>query len=461
MSLRFPRITRVRVGADSKPLSEIESEHSLWKIYQEILDSRSNSFVPSSSIQLGSPLQTTKPRAERRFLTEVEYVESKKKKTKRSTKKEMNVIVPQVETKTSRALEGLTFAILGSRFRVKEGSIDYDEASAEGWLSEATNIRRLADLVKYIKGHGGTYKINPDASCSFVLGGSTNDVQVVTFMKAIEDAIQRTQGKSRAVTKRDERDFQMAKSPGILRWTFPIALVHHWSQNSMTKPIKEEAPSILLVNPLDFLARPKESLFDQNLMEMDFSSVTQVRRALEVVSRSNNDEDAVAQKDWKMVCHNWQDDEKWIASCGWEPFWPYAHHQPPKPKVVVYPDIFADCGCLEREGERETPVLDASIGVVEAVLPLIKVMGGTIASHLGPTVTHVVTSLCVGVKSIRMDSAEIKPDAFCDETRGQLLLTRLYQIKNTCGFEHDESVVLLAPEWVRQQFPNFPQSMGI
>ena len=459
ISLRFPRITRVRVGADSKPLSEIESEHSLWKIYQEVLDSRSNSFVPSQSVQLGSPsTSVSKPRAERRFLTEAEYQETKSKKKRKITKKALQVAVPTIESKTSKALHGLTFAVLGNKFRLKEGSIELDEATEQGWLHEARAVRNKQDVVKFIKTHGGTYKVNADASCDFVLGGNTEDIQVTTYVKAIRSAISRSHGKKAAVTKRDKMDELMAKSEGVLRWTVLFSLVHRWLQKKPgtdSKSIKEASPSMLGVSTLDYLVRPSESFCDASVFELDLSSVTEVRRALDMVAQSN-DQSAIDEA-WQAEARKFDVNDQWIASCGWEELWPSRkpNDVADRPEVVVvYPDIFNGYRCKEKhtaEQRWEETRSDVQSSIIESVLPLIRIMGGTVVTELKPGVTHILCALDDTVESLQLHGG-LDSNAFADRERGQSLLDHLSELEGS-GIKGG-SFTLVSVPWIRKQFPS-------
>ena len=152
ITLRFPRITKVRYDADSKDPSNIESEESLREKYWEVQKSRSNAAVDSTAIRLGSP-DRSRIGALCRFLTEQQYLESlrHRKSTSRTRKQQKFLPVPQAEV-VSTVLNGISFSVLGGTgYSLVEGSIDYDEATEQGWISNAKEFNDDKSVIQFIK----------------------------------------------------------------------------------------------------------------------------------------------------------------------------------------------------------------------------------------------------------------------------------------------------------------------
>ena len=137
LALRFPRITKIREGADEKPPSAIESDLSLWKIFKEVTDSR-------SLVGSGESVNITSPNIENsgrscRFLTEDQLREVKSKPRKTSAAKEsIGVNVPKMTKHESILLSGLTFHVFeGNRLCPKTRIYEFDaKTSFEGIFAD-------------------------------------------------------------------------------------------------------------------------------------------------------------------------------------------------------------------------------------------------------------------------------------------------------------------------------------
>jgi hypothetical protein len=266
--LRFPRITKVRYDADSKDPSNIESEESLREKYWEVQKSRSNAATESTAIHLGSPDHSRNVDTPCRFLTEQQYLAAsrRRKSSSRTTKQQKFVPVPKAET-TSTVLKGISFAVLGGTgYSLMEGSIDYDEAVELGWISNAKEFYDDKSVIQFIIKHGGKYKISVDHNCNFVLGGNVNDSKVVTYIRAIEHARLQSATYSHKVTsKKGQELLNIAKSEGVLRWTFVVSLVHRWLKvnHTTTESILEIDPDFMKPSILDYLVRPKPTTLNE------------------------------------------------------------------------------------------------------------------------------------------------------------------------------------------------------
>ena len=289
LTLRFPRLTKVREGADSKNPSDCESELSLWRIYQEVQQGRETSKNVAPAIG-GSPEGVAAAgggKSRTRFLTEQQYAESKRKKRTgtRTTKKPLGIAVATASESSSNALKGVTFVVIGKGYKLALDSLEMEEAIEQGWQEEASRTKNADAVVSYIKKHGGVCKISADKTTTFVLGGNRDDSKVKTHIKAIENARNQTEGK-KSKTKAFAAMEELARGAGVVRWTFVHSLVHRWLAENpgATTSILECNPDMLQPTALDYLARPHVAgdniLSDPSLFEADLWNVSMMKRAL-------------------------------------------------------------------------------------------------------------------------------------------------------------------------------------
>jgi hypothetical protein len=467
LTLRFPRITRLRLGADRKDPSDIANESSLWGIYLDVVESRSSASNVQPQLQLGSP---TKPSSgslqQLRFLTEEKYETSlRKKKVFKASKRLFGVHVPVTDERCSIALQGVSVAVLGKGFAIVEGSVDFEEAREEGWLDVGRKVKEAKDVIEFIQKHGGTYKISATSDCTFVLGGNQNDPKVVNYIRAVENARSNLTGKPSA-TKRAKVLETMASCPGVLRWTVIYSLVHRWLSrgDGSRSAIQDKCPQFLRPSVLDFVLRPNMQsaggVFDSGLLESDLSGVSKMRRALTFISQTAK----FGQNIGETKALAWQDtctsrlvaDDRWIAACGHQLLWPFMKNAPANECVVVYPDIFDDLGEAKRslaqvtgKNRRKIASEELQSGCVAAVLPLLRIMGAFIAYHLHDGVTHVLSDLRDESDEILVDeNSQIPSEVFRDSVRGEKIFARFKELENRRLKE--SKVLLVGPRWVRK-----------
>jgi hypothetical protein len=480
ITLRFPRITKVRKDADSKDPSNIESEENLREKYWDVQNSRSNASVGSSSIQLGSP-DRIRQATPCRFLTEKQYQESlrHRKSTSRKTKQLKFVPIPEAEA-VSTILNGISFSVLGGTgYTLVDGTIEFDEAKEYGWYNEAHEFTEAKSIIMFIKKHGGKYKISVDNDCTFVLGGNINDSKVVTYVRAIEHArLQLATFSHKATSKKGQEMASIARSEGVLRWTFAVSLVYRWlSMNHTThQSIIETDPDFIKPSIFDYLVRPSPPIhengivqgIDNALYESNISTVSKMRRALELIGKSlqrpsDNSGKKVHSKTWRDICmEKLNKSERWIASCKVQTLWSYSKNSTmPSIPIIIYPDIFSngygnilECDISDeitqsRWDDHIEP--DLANDLIMSVLPLLRVMGAFITTDLHIGVTHILCNLIDPVLHDEIIYHErIDASIFVDQPKGTKLLQRLNEVYGEKGLNFGK-VTLISPHWVRKR----------
>lgn len=497
ITLRFPRITKVRYDADSKDPSNIESEESLREKYWEVQKSRSNASVESTAITLGSPDRNHIGAQPCRFLTEQQYQESlrHRKSTSRRTKQQKFVVVPQADV-ISKVLNGISFSVLGGTgYSLVEGTIEYDEATEQGWISDANEFYDDKSVIQFIKKHGGKYKISVDHDCKFVLGGNINDSKVVTYIRAIEHArLQSATFSNKATSKKGQELANIASSEGVLRWTFVVSLVYRWLQtnHTTTESILTTDPDFMKPSVLDYLVRPKPLVpddgaevmpkIDQSLYRTDISSISKMRRAMELLSTNSalnrNEEQEVyptSLKSWRDICIDHLDEsERWIASSQYQSLWPYRKGSTttstsPASIIVVYPDIHPLDEIVGTKTNLEVAPNAISLGHrvntvtsdltndwIASTLPLLRVMGAFISKELTNDVTHILCDLTYPNDEVVYNERITTVNIFVNQHQGNQLFERLRVLQNhrlDIGSSEDGSgtVTFISPNWVRKR----------
>jgi hypothetical protein len=470
ITLRFPRITRVRQGADSKNASDIESEESLREKYLEVQNSRSSAAGSTATMNLGSPSRSGAS-GTCRFLTETQYQESLKRKRVMSRKSKPLILVPVPETDVvlSNILAGLSFAVLGTKgFTVKDGSIESDEAQEYGWSDKLYLFSGATSLIQFIKQHGGKYKISVDHDCSFVLGGSANDPKVVTYVAAIDNARKQTAlSVHKSTTKKGQELAKIGSSGGVLRWSFVVSLVYRWlaANHSLQESIVAADPSFLSPTILDYLVQPhsKENneLVDTSLYECNLTSTSKMRQAIAIVKKNQAkslSHSSARLTNWRYCCiEQLNESERWIAGCKVQTLWPYKRGKNSESRVVLYPDVFhQDLGQIlestvtpEIEESRWTKVSSSpTTNWFLSVLPLARVMGAFVTSNLHDGVTHVLCDLSFPHVEIHYVE-NIDMNVFVDSQRASDLCKRLFELNNIRV--HKNAIKLVSPNWVRKR----------
>jgi hypothetical protein len=484
LSLRFPRITRIREnGADYKDPGECEKDRDLWEIFTSIEAQRSGSEGVAAVVP-GSPAPSTKYK-ECRFLTEDQRLDDQKKKRSRGTKgvRGVETLAKPLETK-SKALAGLSFTVLDGDYSRRE-SIDMEEAMEHGWTEEAKFVKISSSVKAFIMKHGGTVRIS-GGDDTFVLGGSKTDARVGTAANAMSTAAnamstakpqtKMKDGTLKAKTQKALVYEMMAQHKGVLRWSFVYSMVHRWlaKENAdRTVSIKDSNPAMLTPTIFDYLATAgnSEPCFGE------LSSCTMLRRAMDVVSSSkrksleNVNVDTTPLKKsrrWQTISlDTLNQDERWIVSCGHQPLWLYTTKggdSKVAAAVILYPDVFgSDLGLLSKSGttiarsaengaddarwKRADSMLQSN--GISSVLPLARVMGAFVTPHLHTGVTHVLCELEEGTDFV-VWTTTTEVSCFRDPARGQQLLNRLVKIDR--GSTGSNAVALVSVKWMREMW---------
>ena len=491
LSLRFPRITKLRIDGDYKKPQECETSSSLWDMLQRLQEERSGSYgAPADPVPGSQAAPSTFTVS--RFLTEDQFAAEQKKKRSRGHKVIRAVeTVPRPSAFESEALRGLTFVVLdGGSYRLCEPSIDVDEAKEQGWNAEASLMKTGESIEAFIKKHGGKVHQNPTTpgvfvspgDNEFVLGGSEADPKVINHIQSIENALvassahTKKDGTAKAKTKKSHEDQTMAQQRGVLRWTFVFSLVHRWLSKEENKKtaIKNCDPALLEPTVFDYLV----TAGDSQPYFGELVSVTMLRRAMEIVGsnkRKKRENEGENNMDMPHKVQKWQTgamkqlglNERWVMSSGRQSLWPY-----PAPGssgvlkltrvVILYPDMFGpDFGNLfepniasngngsDSARWKSTNELATASILISSTLPLARVMGALVSAHLHQGVTHVLCELKEKIDHLVWPETSTT-DCFDNVEQGQRLLNRLEQLHKVGSKTGTPSVALVSSKWIRK-----------
>ena len=331
LTLRFPRITKLRVDGDAKLPSQVESDRSLWEKYQEIMKDRAQ----SPAVREGSPARASRSKS-CRFLTEDQFADETKKKRSRKRKAPIAVkgLLGTQVTQISLALKGLDFCLLEGRYSFEKDLISKDQAELEGWLEEGKTINNPADLEGFIRKHGGTRTLDPGKA--IVIGGCTSDARVKAHVAAIDKnrrTIATTKRPSKPTASRLTSE-RLAKSPGVLRWSYLVSAVHAWLASDQDGPLE------LKPTPFDYLLRPDVPLdgVPQSSGFGKLSNTVELQRSLEMCAnkRMRTEPSATDCAPWVTTAMNeLAPDDRWIVSSPRTPFWPYTRSETKESVVAI------------------------------------------------------------------------------------------------------------------------------
>jgi len=429
VTLRFPRINRIRkegrwktgqgyVDGDEKRVTEAVT----CKEIQDLFYSRDalRQARPSLDADGGRSQSIAAPHGAQptacRFHTAHQHSQRKKRGGgKRGTTLVQvgasRIPTPTKATKLSRILEGYTFTVLEGSFKLKNGTLDAQEAATKGWYDDATKVEGRDDVIGFIQKHGGQCVLTASAAVDFVVGGERSDVRVSKYCHAIESApLDILNGKA----KKDENLRQMMKM-GVVKWTFIFSVVNEMldeirkiKQDNEVSPdgnedaclttarsIKKHKPGLMRPRRFDYLVMSRVA--EQILLEsedqygvhlFEESSEIEFKRALAEVEKDKKrkaDADDLSRKlskvrgslsqsasvlPWQyQAFEHFDENERWVFGGERQKFWPYAdttsnknsttsptigpsasspHSNGP---IVLYPDLFgADFG-LKQEAD--------------------------------------------------------------------------------------------------------------
>lgn len=427
LTLRFPRIVKVRIGADTKDPTEVESDRSLQKILQQVLKERCESKGEANGICSTKSFTRAKAQQFCRFLTEEEYVQGKNRKKSTGRSKTL-LLVPtsqQVMLSESKVLTGLSFHVLDGRYSIDSDDVAVDEATEEGWLEKALSVRSSNDVKHFIARHNGKVLLNPDSSM-FVIGGSETDARVITYIQAINRA--RTSLDRR--TKETDRYRRIAGSAGVLRWTFVFSFVQSHLGDA------DVSTSALMFNPtmLDFLKRAQIEAEELEFMA-DLSSKSSLRRALGLTSkRKRTGSDSFFLGDWReRVFSCLPTMERCILSCRVQSVGPFKSVKADTPSSVI-PSVVC-------------PVT-VNDDTIESVLPLARMMGAVVVREPRKDLTHVVCHMIV--HDIVKHKRGMLLDLFENREQGTAFKRILDDLQIKHNLSHD--ILFVTPNWIRAQW---------
>lgn len=469
LTLRFPTITKVRFDGDDKSLHEIESDLSLWAKYNSVSEDRTQS-APEKSFRPGS---SSRPQGQTkcRFLTERQQQLAQKTKRMRQRKRQGVEIAPNPEQPTSSILKGVTFTVLDGVYRLDLTGLDAKEALEQGWLDEAKAVRDKHAVAAFVKDHGGTIIVSTrlDGQC-YELGGRSDDTLVKAHIQRVEQVLNK-KPTGKKLTKRDEDDRRVAKFEGVLRWTFVYSLVHRWKAagGSTDTPIKEANPTFLEPAATDYLARPfakgKNRLLDLAATPLTSANIERVLQM--VAERSSIDTGQTKKREpplpsWQYAAtKQLKFEELWVMDCGNQPLWPYKRDQTrgDASKVVLYPDVFGgDFGdelsslpaggdFAINDGGRHVSK-ESRFGVITPAIPLARVCGAYVTSHLHVGVTHVMCDLKEkSNRIVEYRSGLTTEMVFRYPSDGKRILDRLRILEPRRIERH--IIYLVSPDWLR------------
>lgn len=439
LTLRFPRIQRVRLDGDAKLSSEIESEASLWRIWDSV---GARSAHNTSYSFVGRDLDDSPCR----FLTETQYKTSKRKKDSMRQKSTMTVGTGVMPDKLdSIVLRGSKFTVLEGKYDLDESSIDANEAKEFGFYEVAKSIKSKSDLNSFIKRHGGRVLITPDDT-TLILGGRTDDPKVTIF----------------------------SRNKRIIRWTFVVSVVVRWtsSNHGNDQPIMENDPSWLAPSVLDYLAypgRPNGGLIAVGYLR----SVSELLRAMNFLAESGLAKDIDSTSSMRPSKRHrslsWQSlgksnlapEDRWVLSSKYQVFWHWESKIIESDKnpsfAVLYPDIFdpgPSAASLQGYAGCSTFILNDEIPSdlhhcrVASSIPLARAMGAHIVQELHENVSHLLCDLVPGIDEIVGLNAD-SSKCFKDQERFERLLANLRSQRWAAS--RLDSIHVISPAWLRKR----------
>lgn len=361
ITLRFPRVTKLRTDADAKAPEDIESEVQLWDIYKRVLEDRSRNTeytdMSANGGQLAGPC---------RFLTEAENA-AKERKNRRSKRKVLELAVETVETPNetlSSSFKGIKFQVLDGTYDLERDEIAVEEATEDGWLKDGKAVQSSLDVQTFIKKHQGTVVLEgKPGEKTWVVGGVETDSRVTKRVERIESAIRaNAKRKPSQKTKAAIRNEQLSKEPGVLRWTYLF-------------PASKEG---LQPCPIDYLARPEQQSRDFGVLANKHA----MRRALSLTGKRKRESNLT----WKEHAREILPSQAISMFLG------------PLESVVLYAHIFQDASSADNHWDSRLPVRDD----LAALLPLVRLLGGQTVMYLRENVTHV---LCRANDDLALDSS--------------------------------------------------------
>lgn len=499
VTLRFPRISRPRLGADGLDPEELEDEMSLFARLQKFKNDMNRFAKTAASFEITSPTKKSQRTVGSdgegqicQFLT-VEQFEHKQKQAKKRVKKYGVVKQVRQEEKESNALLGIKFHVVEGTYLFDEKGLDAEQAKAEGWFGDAKRVYCASDVETFIIKHGGSVLRTPGLDVYVV--GATSDMKVNTMLRGMDDLRNKEERANAKKRKNGEVVEDATTTPGVLKWTYVLSLTRRW-QNEKDRRLREcddysegeeeegdfeqndesilsTLPGMLKPRFFDFVVQSKQ-FGDAPLPSIwhygPLDTVT-MKQALNLLQEGDKADQRKAKKrksksklvPWQVDgLKNLAQEKRWVLSCEYEKLWPYGSGSAgvsafgpaseDKQPVIVYPDLFGDnfglCNAASRganAAERwEQALPSAKSSALASSLPLLRCMGSRVTHQLSKHVTHVLCDLNTEATSISWHPGDVLA-VFADKDHGRALQERL---EDSVG----HPVLLISRGWVNGTF---------
>lgn len=236
VTLRFPRIIKLRLDEGYKSAEEIETVESLHQTYYSRQSKMSQEAQNDAFSQSNLSQHQTDENCACRFLTPAQY--GLKRRVQKDSRKNSDDCEVDVKI-VSYALKGLVFAVLEGKYIFDNGSSDAENAKVGGWIDDAMKISCRNDIIQFIREHGGKCDMGVHMNTNFVVGGDVNDARVITYKK---NAFNASKMKAGDQSKKGIVFQKMLDLGGIIKWTFVLAAVKKWLDSKIRANFDSDDP---------------------------------------------------------------------------------------------------------------------------------------------------------------------------------------------------------------------------
>jgi len=485
VTLRFPRITRIRArGFQDGPKAPEEVE-SVTDLQQTYLKRRSQQCENESHI-LSSYSVLSRNHAENcKFVTAANNLTSKRRSKSKTLQNpqansQVNFLTnSNVVSIISSLLKGFTCTVLEGNYYIDSDSIDAEEAKKQGWFDQVEKVKCRKDVITFILSHSGKCELTGSKDTNFIIGGQVNDARVQIYLRAAHAAVSSNLKK---VTKRTEHLQKMVDLKGILKWTYFFSYVHKMSKEKEENENMSNMLAFCEPAMKDYLVLPRTRnshvIIADNVYGLEIGKETNLakfKRALEEISldKEKNEFNCVVPRNMhfdikKIDQFNvevdkedyvpWQYQlEKIHAINGNLPLSLTRMETSNPMPIILYPDLFTSDGMFLPPKAKYLGLssslwnyvsVDKKLSEIASTLPLAKAMGARITTCLNSETTHILCEL----KSL--DIIQWNPHMSCcvffDAKRGEEILKQASRIN--ADLESDHKVYLVTPAWLRNRW---------
>jgi len=285
VSLRFPRISRIRAknfddpksASDVETISEIHERYFQNQSQQQTAEREASSLSASQQINTGLTCK---------FLTSEQHSSKVSIAKKRKSRRNDQVRAPNILSISkieSNFLSKYTFTVLEGTYKLDPNNLDGQQARNEGWFKDAKIVDCQQSIIDFILRHGGQCELIYNSETDLIVGGRIDDARVANHRRAIEAA---TLDVHKAKTKHKEHLRKVADM-GIIKWTFLFRAIHRIFVEGQKHGSLEETAIILKPRRYDFLVLSKiaeESFLDTENVEE--TTVMDLKLALDEVTNA-------------------------------------------------------------------------------------------------------------------------------------------------------------------------------